>query len=246
MTQYTLTTPSAHRVKDVPERQRPRELFERLGPKGVSEEVLLAILLRTGTTGLNVVDLARDLLVRYGSLTGLAETPAAELRRVKGMGRVKAQILVSALELAKRLADERSPVRSEISSPEDVARMFREDARVREEETFWVVPLDSRNRIVRAPVEVTRGLVNATLVHPREVFKEAVRAGATALMLCHNHPTGDPSPSPEDIRITRQMVEAGGVLDIRVLDHIIVGRASAGNPEWFTSIRQSGLVAFRD
>lgn len=232
------------RVRDVPERQRPRELFDRLGAENVSEQVLLAIILRGGVHGQSVIQLADELLRTFGSLTALAQASVDELAQVKGMGKVKAQVLKSALHLAQRLTEESTPSRMAIRTPEDAARVLRAKARVREEEAFWVLLLDAKNRLKMAPLEITSGLLDASLVHPREVFKEAIRSASAAVVLVHNHPSGDPQPSAEDIKITRQLVEAGRIVDIGVLDHIILGRAEKRDGADFFSMRESGLVVF--
>ncbi len=243
----TATPDSAYpvaRVRDLPARERPRELFDRLGAAHVPDSVLLALVLRSGVSGVSVVDLADQLLRRYGSLTGLARANVDELAALRGMGRVKAQIVRAALELARRLAEESAPARTPIRAPADAARVLRERARGLQQEHFWALLLDARNRLQAAPVEISRGLLDASLVHPREVFREAVRAACAAVVLAHNHPSGDPTPSAEDVRITRQLVEAGRVLDIRVLDHVILGLPAAGAGRDFCSLQEAGLVNF--
>jgi DNA repair protein RadC len=236
----------APRVKDLPEEQRPRERFDRLGPENVSDQVLLALLLRHGTAGKNVMDLASELLQEYGSLTGLAQVSADEIAKTRGIGRVKAQILKAALELGRRLSHEAMPAQPVVRTPEDAVRLIRDKARVREEEVFWVLLLDRRYRLRRPPVEVTRGILDASLVHPREVFKEAVRSSSAAVVVVHNHPTGDVQPSAEDLRVTRQIVEAGKIVGIEVLDHVIVGRPGPDQSRDHFSLRESGLVKFED
>jgi len=235
---------SKHNVKQVPEKYRPREMFERLGPGNVSDAVLLSLLLRSGSQNANVMDLANELLHRFGSLTALAEAPQSELEAFPGIGPVKAQILISALELAKRLSAEKAPQRPVLNKPHEVAELLREEARTRPTEVFWIFCLDPRNKLMRAPSIITTGIADATLVHPREVFKEAIRASCSSVILAHNHPSGDPSPSPADIRITRKLVQAGKVLSIEVMDHIVVGRENADGSPWFVSIREAGLVPF--
>ncbi len=237
--------PYPSRVRDLPPRLRPREIMERMGAANVPDQVLLAILLRAGTSGFNVVDLAGHLLVRYQSLTALSMASTEELIEVKGMGPVKAQILKAALELARRLSEEATAENPKISTPEEAARLVRERARTCEEEIFWILLLDTRSRLKRPPVEVSRGLINASLVHPREVFKEAIRTSCAAVILAHNHPSGDPSPSAEDLRVTRQLVEAGKIIEIDVLDHVILGRRRDPDGTDFVSLRESGLVKFR-
>jgi len=234
------------RVADIPSRQRPRELFERLGAERVSDEVLLALLLRCGMRGLNVVDLAHNLLLEYGSLTALSQAPVQELTKKKGIGPVKAQILRAALELGRRLNEESAPERPFIRTPEDAARVLRGRASARETEAFWVLLLDTKNRLRQTPVEISTGLLNASLAHPREVFKEAIRCLSAAVVLVHNHPSGDPAPSAEDIKITRQLVEAGRIVDIPVLDHIILGRSTEAGGKDYYSLRESGAVSFED
>lgn len=234
------------RMADIPARLRPRELFERLGPERVSDEVLLALLLRCGMQGMNVVDLAHHLLLEYGSLTALSQASVEALVKRKGIGKVKAQIIRAALELGRRLGEEAAPERPIIRTPEDAARLLRGRASGRETEAFWVLLLDTKNRLRREPVEISSGLLNASLAHPREVFKEAIRCLSAAVVLVHNHPSGDPAPSAEDIKLTRQLVEAGRIVDIPVLDHIILGRSAEAGARDYYSLRESGVVSFED
>lgn len=234
----------ALRMKDMPAQLKPREMFDRVGAQHVPDQTLLALILRTGAQGVNVVDLAEQMLRKYGTLTALAQAPIEELQKIKGMGRVKAQMIKAALELARRMAIEAVPEDHRIATPDDAVMMLRERARVAEEEIFWVLLLDTKNRLKRAPIEISRGTLNASLAHPREVFKEAVRSSCASVVLLHNHPSGDPSPSVEDLRVTRQLVEAGKVLEISVLDHIIVGRKRVDQTVDYISLREAGLVAF--
>ncbi len=231
-------------TKELPTRLQPRDMFDRIGAEHVPDEVLLAILLRFGTKGHNVVDLSRELLRRFGSLTALVRAEASELGQLKGIGPTKARELKSALELARRLSQEQSEANPHIHSPEDAARLLREPARELDHERFWVMMLDTRNRLKTPPQQVSQGTLNASLVHAREVFHPAIQHKAAAIVLAHNHPSGDPSPSAEDIKITRQLVEAGKVLHIRVLDHVIVGQLRPGCASYFLSLRESGLVSF--
>jgi DNA repair protein RadC len=237
-----------YRICDLPARLRPREAIARQGVEHVSDEVILAILLRTGSRGLNVVDLAERILFKYGSLTALARAPVEELaaeKSFKGLGKVKAQILRSALDLARRMAEETRDERGElVRTPEDAADLMREQARGLDHERFWTLNLDTRNRLKGNPQEISKGILDASLVHAREVFKSAIQMGGAALVLVHNHPSGDPSPSAEDVKLTRQLVQAGQVIGIKVLDHIIVGRRHGGKSKDFLSLRESGLVTF--
>lgn len=235
----------SYRVKDVPSQQRPREQFDRLGAAGVSDETLLAIILRSGVPGSNVMDLARELLRAHSSLNGLASASPTELKRFKGMGPVKVQVLLAALELARRLSSEKASDRPLMDSPRDVAVLLRDEARTHETEVLWLLMLDARNALARPPHVVSTGIINGTLVHPREIFKEAIRHSANAIIIAHNHPSGDPSPSADDLRVTEQVIESGRIVGIDVLDHVVIGReTNTSDDSWWLSIREAGLVNF--
>jgi len=234
------------RVKDLPKALQPREKFDRLGPENLSESDLLALLLRTGTTGINVVELAESLLLQYSSLSALSRASAAELQEIHGIGKEKAKILKAALELARRMTQESVGENPRIASPEEAAAVLRERARGLDREIFWVLLLDIKNRLMASPIEVSKGILNASLVHPREIFKPAFQYSAANLILAHNHPSGDPSPSAEDIRLTKKLVEAGKTVEIKVLDHIIIGRRIRGGADDFLSLRESGLLDFQE
>lgn len=231
-------------MREVPEAERPREVFDRLGPENMSDKQLLALILRSGVKGRSVTDLAEGMLNEYGSLSALAAVSATDLASIKGMGRVRAQVVKSALELARRLAAQGDAAPISVRTPDAAARLLRHAAMASDVECFWVLLLDRKYRLRRPPTQVTRGILDASLVHPREVFKEAVRTNSAAVVLVHNHPSGDPQPSAEDIRITRQLIEAGRVMDIEVLDHVILGRAEGERTQDYFSLRESGLVSF--
>lgn len=240
---YAVET-SPLRVCDLPARVRPREEFERLGASNVSDTVLIALLIRTGVAGQNVVELAQLIHRHYGSLTALAQASVEDLKaNFKGLGNVKAQILKASFELARRMMDEQIADQPHITTPDRVAAVLRERARLLEQEIFWVLMLNTKNRLMRPPVDVTQGLLNSSQVHPREVFKEAIRGNCAAVVLAHNHPSGDPSPSADDLKITRRLIEAGRIIDIQVLDHVILGRARTAGAD-FLSLREAGLVEF--
>lgn len=245
-TTYRISPPRL-RIRELPVRLQPREMFDRLGPEGVPDEVLVALILRSGMHGCNVADLARRLLTEYfPSLTELSRASVDEIETIRGVGRVKAQMLKAALELGRRMATEPQKPAIRIQQPADAACLLRGKAQVLDCEIFWILPLDTKNRLRRVPVEISRGLLDASLVHPREVFRPAIQAGSAALVLVHNHPSGDPTPSDEDLSVTRQLVEAGRILGIRVLDHIILGRAAkAGTPDYI-SLREAQLVSFEE
>jgi DNA repair protein RadC len=242
----TATEPSAWRVQDLPERLRPREEMDRVGVENVADDVLLAILLRSGTRGVSVVELAKTLVKEYGSLSAIAQISVDELAAPKGigMGRVKAQVLKAALELGRRLYQEASPKHDRVRTPADAARVLRGEAMTLDKEVFWVLMLDSKNNLKGKPIEITKGLLNASLVHPREVFREAIKLNVAAVVVVHNHPSGDPSPSAEDVRITKQLVEAGKVIGIKVLDHVILGKSQGDDASSVLSLRETGIVSF--
>lgn len=237
---------SPRRIADVPERYRPREIMRREGFENVSVATLLAVILRSGVRGTSVLDLSDRLLNEYGSLSALSHATISEIRKkkIKGIGEVKLQVIQAALELARRMSKEDHSENQCVRTPEDAARVLRADVIGKTQEHFWVLLLDTKYRMRRPPLEVTKGILDASLVHPREVFKEAIRSSSAAVVLLHNHPSGDPSPSSEDIRITRQLVDAGKIMDIQVLDHVILGRRTREADKDFVSLRESGLVDF--
>jgi DNA repair protein RadC len=232
-------------MSEIPERLRPREMMGRLGAEGVGDDVLLAIILRGGVKGENVLDLSRRILAGCnGSLVDLARSEASELAGIKGIGPVKAQILKAALELGRRLRDEGVAPGASVKCPADAFNVLQSRVRLLDREVFWVLPLDRKNRLKKPPVEVTAGLLDASLVHPREVFKHAIRTSSASVVVAHNHPSGDPTPSAEDVRITRQLIDAGKVVDIRVLDHVIIGAEGGSGNRPFISLREEGVVPF--
>jgi DNA repair protein RadC len=201
---------------------RPRERLWTLGPAALTATELLAILLGTGDTSGDATVLAGELLARAdGSLRELAARPGAELTRTRGVGAAKAARLLAAFELATRLLQEQRPALPRVRAPEDVAALLGQRLRDLSVEEFHVLALDSQSR-VRRDVLITRGLLNSALVHPREVFRAAIAEAAAGLIVVHNHPSGDPTPSPEDRAVTRQLAEAGRLLDLPLYDHVIV------------------------
>lgn len=239
--------PSVSRICDLPGKIRPRELAMEQGVEHVSDEILLAILLRTGgRRGQSVLDLARRLLrAHHYSLDLLADASVEELVALAdGIGPVKALELRAALELGRRAAAAAPPEQWPlIREPSPVVTLLGPEAETLQQEVFWILPLNVKYRLLRSPIPITRGLLNASLVHPREVFREAIRATAAAVILAHNHPSGDPRPSTEDLQITRRLVEVGRVVGIPVLDHIILGGRRPPPPP-YESLRDSGAVSF--
>ena len=227
------------RLKDQPVTERPRERLLAHGANALSNAELVAILLRTGLKGANAVEVGRQLLARFGSLQSLARASVTDLQKVKGIGRDKAVTLVAAFTIAGKMAAElqlESPV---LDNPENVARLLRELNVLKTVETLQVVSLNTRRKLIRID-EVTDGTLDTLLVHPREVFKTAIAANAAAIVLAHNHPSGDPTPSEADIKVTRDLIRAGQLLHIEVLDHIIIGRATAERSKDYASLRELG------
>lgn len=215
---------------------RPRERLWALGPDALTVAELLAILLETGGGGRTVQELATHLLGDGGgSLRALAARPRAELLRTRGIGPAKAARLAAAFELAARVSAEARPSLPRIREPQDVVGLLGPRLRDLEVEEFHLLALDSQSQ-VRRQVLVTRGLLNSSLVHPREVFRAAIAEAAAGIIVVHNHPSGDPSPSPEDRAVTRQLAEAGRLLDVPLYDHVIV----AGDR--FVSFAAAGLL----
>ena len=234
--------PDNFRLKDQPASERPRERLVARGPDALTQAELIAILLRTGLKGTNVVQVGQNLLTRFGSLNALALTPVDEVRKVPGIGRDKAATLVAAFALARRMEQERREESPVLDNPATVVSFMRETNRLKNVESFQVLLLNTRKRLLRAE-EISEGTLDTLLVHPREVFRAAIVANAAAIVLVHNHPSGDPAPSEDDIRVTRDLIRAGQLLKIEVLDHIILGRATVERARDYSSLRQLGYFA---
>jgi len=210
------------RISELPAGERPRERLKESGPAALSNSELLAIILRTGTALENVLGLATRVLTRFGGLAGLARASFGELCTERGVGQAKAAQLKAALELGQRLSATHPEERAVVRSPQDVANLLMAEMGLLDQEQLRVVLLNSKNQVISIS-EVYKGSVNTSLIRPSELFREAVRENCPAIIVVHNHPSGDPEPSTEDIAITEQIVAAGKVLDIEVLDHIIIG-----------------------
>jgi DNA repair protein RadC len=227
------------RIKDLPDSERPRERLVEHGADALKNSELIAILLRTGLKGVSAIQVAEQLLHKFGTLDNLSRASLADFRQVKGIGRDKAVTLVAAFTLARKMAVElrnESPV---LDNPQAIAFMLREENRVHKVEHFSVVLLNTRRKLIRVE-QITQGTLDTILVHPREVFKSAIAAGAAAIVLVHNHPSGDPTPSEADIKVTRDLIRAGQLLKIEVLDHIILGRPSSARAQDYSSLKELG------
>ena len=227
------------RIKDLPVEVRPRERLVAFGAEALSNADLIAILLRTGTQGTSAMRVAEDLLGKFGSLGALANADLPEIRKTKGIGRDKAIALKSAFTLAKRMSQEIQRELPLLDTPEKIANLLREEFRVLKVESCRVILLNSRNRLIRIE-PIGKETLNEIHIHPREVFRNAILHQASSIVLAHNHPSGDPSPSPNDLRVTRDLVRAGQLLKIAVLDHVIIGNQSEERAEDFCSLREMG------
>jgi len=229
-------------MAELPPDDRPRERLVRDGASVLRNGELLGILLRTGIQGANAVMVGDELFRRFGSLEALARASLDDLRRVKGIGADKAATLHAALELARRLSRERRPDSPQLDSAPRVAEMLLDEAVSWGTERMIVLLLNTRYRLIRMET-ISEGLLDQVLVHAREVFRPAIAAGAHSIVLVHNHPSGDPTPSEADIRVTRDLIRAGWLLRIDVLDHVILGRPTDQRPAGFVSLKDLGHFA---
>jgi DNA repair protein RadC len=222
-------------IKDLPSIDRPRERLLRDGATALSTAELLAIIFRVGVNGENVLTLSNRLLAKYGGLTGLARAPFTELQEEHGLGEAKVSTLKAAFELGRRLAIAAPDERAQVRSPADAANLLMGEMSMLEQEHLRVVLLDTRNRVLAMPT-IYVGSLNTSVVRVAELFREAIRRNAAALIVAHNHPSGDPTPSPEDVTVTRNIIHAGQLLDIEVLDHVVIGQ------QRFVSLKERGLA----
>ncbi len=230
------------RFRDMAVNERPQERLERHGAAALSDTELLAMLLRSGSRDQDVLSLSTRLISEAGSLAGLLTWKESEFTKLKGIGRVKALQLITVMEVARRILSQRGETPPVLDTPRSVFEHFAPIAAGLEVEKFWVLCLNRKNRLIRR-VEVTSGTASSSLVHPREVFRDAIRLSASAIICVHNHPSGDPSPSKADIEITRQLREASKTVDIDLLDHIIVGSQMLDpSGQGFYSFSEAGLL----
>ncbi|MGB9905674.1 MAG: RadC family protein, partial [Desulfotomaculales bacterium] len=222
-------------MKDMPSELRPRERLLKEGTRSLTDAELLAILLRTGTSRNTALDLAAVILANFNGLRGLVQASVEELSAVKGVGPAKAAQIKAALELGKRLAADSGEERAVIKTPADAAGLVMEEMRHLDREHFRALLLNAKNQVIGQEV-ISIGTLNSSAVHPRELFKSAIKRSAAALILVHNHPSGDPSPSREDVEVTRRLVEVGRLIGIEVLDHLVIGDNK------FSSLKAKGLL----
>ncbi len=230
--QYRLT------IKELPTEERPYEKLEKYGAEILSNAELMAIIIKTGTKAETSVEVAQKILKEYGEdsdLTFLHDISLEELTCIKGIGRVKAIQLKAAIQLGKRIASSASQNKVFIHSPADVSKLVMEELRYLKQEHFKILMLNIKNRVLKQN-SITIGTLNASIVHPRDVFSEAIRIKCASIILVHNHPSGDPEPSQEDIEVTKRLVESGKILGIDVLDHIIIGEGK------YISLKEIGII----
>jgi DNA repair protein RadC len=233
----TTTTTSEYRlrIRELPQHDRPRERLRAIGASSLSDAELLAILLRVGIEGINVVQLAQQLLRDFGGWPGLQRASFEDLAHSRGMGAAKAAQLKATLEIGRRLLLANPEERLQIRSPTDAAQLMLLEMSHLDQEQLRAICLDTKNRVQKVHT-IYIGSLNSSMVRIGEVFKEAIRINSAAVIIVHNHPSGDPTPSPEDVLVTRQIIEAGKLLDIDVLDHLVIGQGR------YTSMRERGLA----
>lgn len=222
-------------IKDMPEDERPRERLLSQGAEALSNAELLAILIRTGTPTASALDLAARVLAVAGGLKGLVRADIRELEEIKGLGPAKGAQIKAALELGQRIATLGPEERATIRCPEDVCKLVMEEMRHLDREYFRTISLNTKHHVMAIDT-VSIGNLNSSIVHPRELFKNPIKRSTAALILVHNHPSGDPAPSREDIEVTKRLRDAGMLLGIEILDHIIIGDNN------YTSLKEQGMI----
>lgn len=227
-------------IHELPPEERPREKLSIRGASALSDSELIAILLRTGVQGANAIEVARQLLVRYGSLSNLARCSVAEIAGIKGIGPAKAVQLAAAFGLGARLARETFS-QTKVDEPGIVYQLLGPEMRALHRESLRVLLLDTRYHLIRIE-EISVGSMNESIAHPREIFRPALIYSAFAIIVVHNHPSGDPAPSEADRKLTRRLKEAADLLKIALLDHIIVGAPGANGAPGYSSFREFGLL----
>jgi DNA repair protein RadC len=231
----TLEKPNNLMIRDFPQDERPRERLIQSGAASLSNQELLAILLRTGTKSESVLQLSNRLLTSFDGLNLLKDASLEEITKTKGIGLAKAVQIMAAVELGRRIGNLAFDDRYSIRSPEDGANYVMNDMRFLAQEHFVCLYLNTKNQVLHKQT-IFIGSLNASIVHPREVFKEAFRRSAASIICVHNHPSGDPTPSREDIDVTKRLVECGRIIGIDILDHLIIGEKK------FISLKEKGYL----
>jgi DNA repair protein RadC len=208
------------KIKDLPDSSKPRERFLKHGKEALSDAELMALILRTGTTGENVVEMCNRLIKEHG-LENLFDCSLKELQEIKGIGKAKAIQLLAMSELGKRYSQEKNSI-TKITQAKDVYDYFKDKLKNEKQENFYVLILNTKNQIIKEEF-ITRGVLDASIIHPREIFRPAIKNSAAKIILVHNHPSGNPKPSNEDIEITKKLIDSGEMIDIKVVDHVIIG-----------------------
>lgn len=222
-------------IKDIIKEERPRETLLKKGETYLSDSELLAILINNGTKDKSAITLAREIIETSDGIRNLSNITVEELSKIKGIGLAKACRIISALELGRRVSVASEMQKFKISSPQDIGNVYMEELRYKKKEIFRVVLLNTKNVIIGFK-DISEGSLNASIVHPREVFLEAIKKSANKMILMHNHPSGDPTPSSEDINITKRLISAGQIVGIEILDHVIIGDGS------FYSFKENGQI----
>ncbi len=231
--------PKNFTVRDLPKTERPRERLIKLGSEALSAQELLALIIARGVSGKSVMNIAQELLSKFGNIKNVSEATIEQLCQIKGIGPAKAAQIKACFEIARRIENqeiEQNKLKKfTLGSPEGVVKLARPILKDKKKEYFLVFPLDSRNQIMKEEI-VSIGSSNASIAHPREIFKRTIANNAASVIIVHNHPSGDPEPSEDDLEITKQLVDAGKILGIEVSDHIIIGQKS------FTSFKDKDLI----
>ena len=222
-------------IKEMPEDERPREKLIKYGAENLSNAELLALIIRVGNTNRTAVELSQDIYNKFGGLKALNYLTVKQLKEMKGIGTAKAVQIRSLVELSKRIASLNREEKDLVKSPRDVVQLLMPELRYLTQEVFKIILLDIKNQIISIPL-ISKGGLSSSIVHPREVFKEAIKHSSAAMILIHNHPSGIPDPSKDDINITKKLINAGQIVGIDVLDHIIIGDGI------FVSMKEKGFI----
>ena len=224
------------KILDMPENERPKEKLLRYGAESLSNPELLAIILRTGTKGENVLSLSQRIISEFNGLNGILNASIKEMTEIKGVKESKASQMIAIAELFKRFNTYKSFIEfKRVTSPNDVASMLYGEMGTFNQEVLKLIILNTKNEIIKIK-DVFKGSLNSSLIHPREIFNEAIRNSAASIIICHNHPSGDPTPSDEDIKVTIRLKECGEIIGIKLIDHIVIGR------NIYVSLKEKGIL----